>query len=352
MESESGPLIFSTFYAEVCCVRTARPILDHHRRVIAVLVGRPKDITDDEWEKMHQSAVETWQAEHSKFQFNCHQLNHRRAECPAVDGGPSFGGGQRVSVCSDFLMYPIDIFIQLQLPGNLRLSKVNLAVLTAIFSHFFIQRLVGIASGMLHNPICRAMLIAIAGAFCAWAPKLHQYYIERMRILFQHHPDLIPNLWPPGFPNEPPLWAGATLNDGPQTVCYRHHDYSNLTWGWCCILCFGKFDFKRGGHFIFWDMKVAIEFPPGSIILMPSAILEHSNATLYPEPGCFHYSLTLYTAGGLFRWVENGCRTAAAFEKADPVAKAKVDDAGKHRFATGLGMFSTLEELTGQVYGP
>jgi len=174
-----------------------------------------------------------------------------------------------------------------------------------------------------------------------------------MKILFTRHPELVPNFRPPGGPpggnppEEPPFWAAMTANAGPETVSYKHRDYANLANGWCAITCFGDFDYTLGGHLILWDMKIAIEFPPGSTILIPSAILEHSNAALHPKANGnnIRYSLTFYTAGGLFRWVENGCRTAAAFEKEDPKGKAEVDEYNKGRFERGLRMFSTLDAL-------
>jgi hypothetical protein len=55
------------------------------------------------------------------------------------------------------------------------------------------------------------------------------------------------------------------------------------------------------------DLKLVIEFPPGSTILIPSSILSHSNVAV--EAHERHYSFTQYAAGGLFRWVDNGFRT-------------------------------------------
>ena len=49
---------------------------------------------------------------------------------------------------------------------------------------------------------------------------------------------------------------------------------------------------------------LVIEFPPGSTILLPSAILAHSNVVISSNER--HYSFTQYTAGALFRWVEWG----------------------------------------------
>jgi hypothetical protein len=114
-----------------------------------------------------------------------------------------------------------------------------------------------------------------------------------------------------------------TFNFGPQTITFDHRDFANLAFGWCAITAIGKFDPKRGGHLILWDMKLVIEFPPGATILIPSAILRHSNVSL--QPGEIRMSFTQYSAGGLFRWVDQGFRTAADFEAADKKGKKNFD---------------------------
>ncbi|KAJ7624191.1 hypothetical protein B0H17DRAFT_1151319 [Mycena rosella] len=51
-------------------------------------------------------------------------------------------------------------------------------------------------------------------------------------------------------------------------------------WGWCSITALGDFDPNKGGHLILWDLRLAIRFPPGSTILIPSALLHHSNVAI------------------------------------------------------------------------
>ena len=57
-------------------------------------------------------------------------------------------------------------------------------------------------------------------------------------------------------------------------------------------------------YLVLWDMGLVIEFPPGATILIPSATLRHSNVCL--NPGDTRMSFTQYSAGGLFRWVDQG----------------------------------------------
>ena len=85
--------------------RTARPVeadVADAKRVIALLVGLPKDINHADHDKKQQSTTKFMTEEFKKFKYNEHQLHHRRAACPAVDRGVSFGGGQRVSFFRPF----------------------------------------------------------------------------------------------------------------------------------------------------------------------------------------------------------------------------------------------------------
>jgi hypothetical protein len=80
----------------------------------------------------------------------------------------------------------------------------------------------------------------------------------------------------------------------------------------CAVTAFGDFNPKRGGHLILWECGLVVEFPPGSTILLPSATISHSNTTLQNEDER-RYSFTQYTAGGIFRWVENGFQKTPDF---------------------------------------
>ena len=64
------------------------------------------------------------------------------------------------------------------------------------------------------------------------------------------------------------------------------------------------------------QLGVLIEFPPGTLILLPSATLVHSNATVQPGETCD--SLTFFTAGGLFRWVVYDFQKEKDFQQSDP----------------------------------
>ena len=59
-----------------------------------------------------------------------------------------------------------------------------------------------------------------------------------------------------------------------------------------------------------WDIEKVIEFPAGSTIFIPSALVLHSNTPT--SPGERRQSFTQYTAGGIFRFIACGFRTKAS----------------------------------------
>lgn len=146
------------------------------------------------------------------------------------------------------------------------------------------------------------------------------------------------------WPFKKSLFAATTFNLGPRTVCKPHVDSLNLSFGWCAVTALGDYDYKKGGHLILWDLKMAIEFPPGTTILLPSATLVHSNVAVGPhETRC---SMTGYTAGGLFRFVDCGfqtlkflMRTACANCLADYKAQ------GLARWGMGMGLQPIVHNL-------
>lgn len=142
----------------------------------------------------------------------------------------------------------------------------------------------------------------LTGAFHNWAPNLYKYYVSHLADLLTHDKTIHR-----AFPHS--AWAAATFNFGPATVCFKHTDNANLPFGWCGITSLGSFDPKLGGHLILWDLHLVIEFPAGSTILIPSASIAHANVPI--QLGEKRYSFTQYTAGGIFRWVDN------AFQKKD-----------------------------------
>ena len=64
------------------------------------------------------------------------------------------------------------------------------------------------------------------------------------------------------------------------------------------------YDPAKGGHLVLWDLKLAVKFPPYSTILIPSAILLHSNTAI--GPGETRLTVTQDNSAGLFAWSAYG----------------------------------------------
>lgn len=77
-------------------------------------------------------------------------------------------------------------------------------------------------------------------------------------------------------------------------------------------MAIGKFNDKLGGHLVLWDLRLVIRFPPGSLIILPSALIEHSNTPIAEDET--RMSVTQYSAAGLFRWVHNGFMSDLSYQ--------------------------------------
>ncbi|KAK0432578.1 hypothetical protein EV421DRAFT_1742215 [Armillaria borealis] len=165
-------------------------------------------------------------------------------------------------------------------------------------------------------------------AFSIWVLKTFGYYTTYLRDLLLHDLTLVAN-WVQS------IFTTATFNFGPHTLCFRHTDSGNLPFGWCAITALRRFNPRCGGHLVLWDLKLVIDFPPGSTILILSAILKHSNTTI----SCI---LPVVCSTGLTMGI-NAVEEYWASLGEEELADAKKRRA--ERWSMGLQMFSTLEEL-------
>lgn len=133
--------------------------------------------------------------------------------------------------------------------------------------------------------------------FSDYAFNLHTFCKARLAELEQWDQQL-------QRPFKDTAFSTMTFNFGPDVCTVPHKDLKNLSFGWCSITSFGKFDAKKGGHLILWDLDIAIEFPPHSTIFIPSAILEHSNTAIQEDES--RMSITQYNSAGIFRWIAYG----------------------------------------------
>ncbi|KAI0088584.1 hypothetical protein BDY19DRAFT_906589 [Irpex rosettiformis] len=145
-------------------------------------------------------------------------------------------------------------------------------------------------------------------------------YVQLMVRLAEHYPRF-----------EPPI---------PRSVfCYEMNKASGV----CPIFNTGTFDPKKGGHIILPQLRILIEFPPGTVILLPSATLVHGNVDIQDHEE--RESVTLFTAGGLFRWVHYGFQTEKEFKSSDSAGwKAEMKNR-KGRWDREIEKFSTPESI-------
>ncbi|KAJ7576807.1 hypothetical protein C8J56DRAFT_371364 [Mycena floridula] len=246
--------------------KTETPILDSDYRLVGLLAGCPKG---ENWMKeVHDPLLEAMKDERERVSFTYDECNHRRGIYASVTGGISFGGGQIYPQNLSDMRKPL-------LESFDRLAKLP-----------YTKRLAGFGnkSLMMHNP------------------AMHQYYKETLDAICDD--ELSPKKPKRLFPAETSCFAACTFNLGPRTCCLRHKDFLNLEEGYCLVTNIANNDPTLGGHMVLWDLGLVIEFPPGSSIFLLSAAIEHSNLPI--QEGETRCSVVQYSAGGLFRWVENG----------------------------------------------
>ncbi|KAJ3841379.1 hypothetical protein F5878DRAFT_531830 [Lentinula raphanica] len=273
-------------YNELCLSRKTVPIVDSEGRIFSLVVYP----SDPGVKKAAEDAAQLLNQSRKSCSFSAKQKAGRRGVFPALNAGFSHGNGRLH-------------------PQNFHHNKKNKKILRKLTSSLPFQRLSGFATGV----------------FKTWAPRLYTYcknYFEK--LLESDHKLRQP------FSNS--ILPAAAFNFGPRTVCFPHVDFSNLPFNWCWIWALGWYDWSLGGHIVLWDLKTVVEFPPGSLIAIPSGVCCHSNTSI--QKGESRFSFTQYAPGANFRWVDNGFavqKTAGRPQKA--------------RWNMGLSLFSTLDEL-------
>ncbi|KAK0448256.1 uncharacterized protein EV420DRAFT_1275821, partial [Desarmillaria tabescens] len=280
------------------------PIVNRTGRVFASAFAQPRE------DKTACDGTPTWKAVHAeglRVILECRNTcglgfalqKHRHGDYTTLSTGFSFGGGQ-------------------QRPGNFRHSKRVKRELDRLCQNWAIKRIAGYMNG----------------AFKVSQPELFQLYADALQQLLTRHPHLRAT-----FPPDVSVFAGAHFNMGPQTVTVSHYDTKNLGWGMCIVYVDGGFNHKQGGHLILWDLKLVIEFPAGTCIMLPSALIEHSNVPIQPDEN--RISFTQYSVAGLFRWVSNGFMSDLQFfENASPEEKSTWDRERSARWENGLAMLT------------
>lgn len=231
---------------------TCRPFFDKAGRLIALLGGRPKDAaylqsTNAVFDLMMQEGLKA--NFHQKFQ------EHTRGRFMALNVGVTHGKGTHHPV-------NLDNHEHTEMVARLLASK-------------HVQRMASFSDG----------------SFALWNTLVYDYYLRYLKTLFEKMPELRRIFDRSVFPT-------AAFNFGPNVWTYKHRDVLNCPFGWCAIQALGRFDPTKGGHLVLWELGLVIEFPPGSLILIPSATTTHSNTPI--AEGDVRASFTQYCPGGLF----------------------------------------------------
>ncbi|KAG6892783.1 hypothetical protein C0992_012538 [Termitomyces sp. T32_za158] len=258
---------------------------------------------------LHQEAAQLLEEVRPSLKLPPKACRHRRGNYAALSSGVSYGGGQ-------------------QQPSTFKQSETTAAVIMILNSSTPFYRLAGFSSSV----------------FSTWAPKLYDYYVDRLGAIFLNdstsHPEN-PALHR-NFPNS--VFPSATYNLGPATVCFKHTDAANLAFGWCSVTALGRYNPKQGGHIVLWECELIIEFPPGSTIFIPSAAIAHENISI--AQGKTRYSFTQYAAGGLFRWAEHGLmKNKDYFASLTREDREKEIEKEIQRWKKGLDLFSNIADI-------
>ncbi|KAG6887199.1 hypothetical protein C0992_000144 [Termitomyces sp. T32_za158] len=273
---------------------TCRPIICSKGRIFAVLVGQPNPETG--YNETCHLAYEAIMKEGSSAYFNEAEIHHCRGNFPAVNVGVTMGLGATY-------------------PTNLNFEGPHAEMLNRLLENCHIQRIAHFADG----------------AFNLLAPKLYEHYYNHLNTLFDNLPYLR-HIFPKS------VFPAAAFNFGGNVFTKAHRDCMNYAIGWCAIQALGVFDPKKSGHFVLPDLKLIIEFPPGALILMPSA------ANLPVSKGESRVSFTQYCAGGLFRYIINGFCTETELQKRDHDKYMKIMDLKVTRWDDNLKLYSIFKE--------
>lgn len=89
-----------------------------------------------------------------------------------------------------------------------------------------------------------------------------------------------------------------------------------------------------------------VKFPPGSTVLIPSAIVRHSNCPIADKES--RYSITEFSAADLFRWVANGNQNDCDVKQGTREERLKRRHEQLVRWKEGLLLYPTYKDIFGK----
>ncbi|KAJ2927410.1 hypothetical protein H1R20_g9682, partial [Candolleomyces eurysporus] len=285
---------------------------DSQTRIVGGLVDRP---LGEDWTLTKEDASASLRNARNigvaTGAFSNKDMKHRHGQYFTLLTGASMGGGQKR-------------------PGNLaQRLRSRSKLVQLILLNKSIKRIAGFQSS----------------AFYFLAPKLYRRYAHDLGQLYESQPELHWNF-------QGSIYPCIAFNCGPQSITTLHFDQGNLSHGLCAVTPLGNFDWKKGGHLVLWELKLVLEFPPGTVALLPSAAVRHCNTPI--QEGEEWMSITQFAAGGLFRWVAYGIKSAKELGSTkasnSKTLKEKADKCAEERWMEGLSLFSTT--ITPTTYLP
>ncbi|KAJ3566231.1 hypothetical protein NP233_g7132 [Leucocoprinus birnbaumii] len=279
---------------------TPRPLLDSRERVAAVLAGRPNEPdflgrTQRLFHKMTQIA--------SKISFSDSEINHFHRNYPAVNVGITPGQGAE---------HP-----SFTLPHEEQMKELleDEDFLKLVKFHSFL--------------------------LCVWCPQMYQRFRECLSKLLTHKRlgKKLKSIAPAD------VYPRVAFNFGPKAWTNRHRDPKDYALSWCIVQLFGRFNPKLGGHIMFDDLQLVVEFPAGSCILIPSATFLHANLPVRVSKGEERASITQYFPGGLLRYVDHGFRLQSSLKNRSKKIREEAACVRAELWEKDRSMYMTVREL-------
>ncbi|KAK6966286.1 hypothetical protein R3P38DRAFT_2591158 [Favolaschia claudopus] len=156
-------------------------------------------------------------------------------------------------------------------------------------------------------------LIAVLGILKHFCPDAYETLRQDKEEMLDHNPNTF-------YPNEASVFSAATMELGGAHFNIRdpRGDLRDLEpAGWNILTALGRYRAIHGGHVIFWQLGLVIQFPPGSSILLPAGVVNYSFVKV--DPTETRFSLLQWSGGGVRRFLDNGRRMDMEFAaKASP----------------------------------
>ncbi|KAJ3520669.1 hypothetical protein NMY22_g12652 [Coprinellus aureogranulatus] len=193
-----------------------------------------------------------------------------------------------------------------------------------------------VIDALLESSALSRLALHQSSTFQSTMPKLYAHYHSHTIPIRKRLTHLVPN-W------DKSIFSAAACNLGEQVATCLHRDCRNLPFGFCVVHALGAFEHTQGCHIILKEPKLVVQFPSGTHILLPSAVITHGNTPV--KQGETRASFTQYTAGAMFRYADCGYTTLKRVKKGNKALYRKILADNETRWQRGLELWPTVDEL-------